>query len=156
MSPLVVTEDVYLAYCDEALVAMRDMVTTLGDGLANRRPDVPGGQQPLRHPDPLPGHDGLLGVDGEPRRGGPKGPRRGVHGGRARSRTSPPTPTGSGGLRRLGARADATAAPARPPEDGDPGLTQGEVLLHVYEELAQHRGQMEVTRDVLVAASRPD
>jgi hypothetical protein len=30
-------------------------------------------------------------------------------------------------------------------------MTQGEVLLHVYEELAQHRGQMEITRDVLRA-----
>ena len=29
--------------------------------------------------------------------------------------------------------------------------TQGEVLLHVYEELAQHLGQLEVTRDVLLA-----
>ena len=54
------------------------------------------------------------------------------------------------------ARVDATAAPARPPEDVDTELTQGEVLLHVYEELAQHRGQMEITRDVLIAASRPD
>ena len=29
--------------------------------------------------------------------------------------------------------------------------TQGDVLLHVYEELAQHLGQLEVTRDVLLA-----
>ena len=49
---MVVAEDVYLAFCDEALVAMRDMVTTLGDGLANRRLDVPGGQQPLRRSSP--------------------------------------------------------------------------------------------------------
>jgi hypothetical protein len=40
------------------------------------------------------------------------------------------------------------------PEDADLLLarTQGGVLMHVYEELAQHRGQMEVTRDVLRAA----
>ena len=39
-------------------------------------------------------------------------------------------------------------------EDGwDPPHTQGEVLLHVYEELAQHLGQLEVTRDVLLARS---
>jgi hypothetical protein len=39
------------------------------------------------------------------------------------------------------------------PEDADLPLarTQGGVLVHVYEELAQHRGQMEVTRDVLRA-----
>ena len=29
--------------------------------------------------------------------------------------------------------------------------TQGDVLLHVHEELAQHLGQLEVTRDVLLA-----
>jgi hypothetical protein len=40
------------------------------------------------------------------------------------------------------------------PEDADLPLarTQGGVLVHVYEELAQHRGQMEVTRDVLRVA----
>lgn len=50
-------------------------------------------------------------------------------------------------------------APVNPPsvrEDrDDPGLrTQGAVLLHVYEELAQHLGQLEVTRDVLLARHR--
>jgi hypothetical protein len=29
--------------------------------------------------------------------------------------------------------------------------TQGEVLLHCYTELAQHHGQMELTRDILLA-----
>ncbi|HVB05985.1 MAG TPA: DUF664 domain-containing protein [Acidimicrobiales bacterium] len=32
------------------------------------------------------------------------------------------------------------------------GSTQGGALLHVYEELSQHLGQMELTRDLLVAA----
>jgi hypothetical protein len=32
------------------------------------------------------------------------------------------------------------------------GRTQGGALLHVYEELAQHRGHMEITRDLLLAA----
>lgn len=47
------------------------------------------------------------------------------------------------------------AAPRNPPPD-DPHeyATQGEVLLHVYEELAQHLGQLEVTRDVLRAEPR--
>ena len=30
-------------------------------------------------------------------------------------------------------------------------LTQGDVLLHCYTELAQHHGQMELTRDILLA-----
>lgn len=32
------------------------------------------------------------------------------------------------------------------------GRTQGGALVHLYEELAQHLGQLEVTRDVLLAA----
>ncbi len=55
--------------------------------------------------------------------------------------------------------ADARAASPRhppvnpPPPEDHPGFdaTQGDVLLHVYEELAQHLGQLEVTRDVLLA-----
>ena len=59
---------------------------------------------------------------------------------------------------------DVTAAapeqpPANPPPGRDrdePGLrSQGGVLLHVYEELAQHLGQLEMTRDVLLAQHRP-
>jgi Protein of unknown function (DUF664) len=40
------------------------------------------------------------------------------------------------------------------PEDTDLPLakTQGGVLIHIYEELAQHRGQMETCRDVLSAS----
>lgn len=33
--------------------------------------------------------------------------------------------------------------------------TQGDVLMHVYEELAQHLGQLEVTRDVLLTGTTP-
>jgi hypothetical protein len=53
----------------------------------------------------------------------------------------------------------ATLEPGAPPrgtpdaEDADLPLarTQGGVLIHIYEELAQHRGQMEGCRDVLLA-----
>jgi hypothetical protein len=31
------------------------------------------------------------------------------------------------------------------------GRTQGGALVHIYEELAQHRGQMEICRDVLLS-----
>ena len=46
------------------------------------------------------------------------------------------------------------AAPLRiePPADylaTKPDLTQGAALLHVFEELAQHHGQLELTRDVI-------
>ncbi|PRY61285.1 uncharacterized protein DUF664 [Knoellia remsis] len=44
-----------------------------------------------------------------------------------------------------------------PPTDRDLTAyeTQGAVLLHVYEELAQHLGQLEVIRDVWVAPRAP-
>lgn len=48
--------------------------------------------------------------------------------------------------------ADPAASPANPPTDRDRTAyaTQGAVLLHIHEELAQHLGQLEVTRDVLL------
>jgi hypothetical protein len=55
-------------------------------------------------------------------------------------------------------RADvATADPAAPPRGTRPGMdadeletrSQGSALLHVLEEVTQHLGQMELTRDVL-------
>ncbi|MFC7491672.1 MULTISPECIES: DUF664 domain-containing protein [unclassified Knoellia] len=50
--------------------------------------------------------------------------------------------------------AEPAAAPRNPPADRDRTAyaTQGAVLAHVYEELAQHLGQLEVTRDVLLGA----
>lgn len=43
---------------------------------------------------------------------------------------------------------------APPPDQPDAYPTQGAVLLHVHEELAQHLGQLEVTRDVLLDRAR--
>ncbi|EAP97616.1 hypothetical protein JNB_19138 [Janibacter sp. HTCC2649] len=50
--------------------------------------------------------------------------------------------------------ADLGAPPANPPSGRDRTAyaTQGAVLLHVHEELAQHLGHLEVTRDVLLAS----
>ncbi|MDQ3826936.1 MAG: DUF664 domain-containing protein, partial [Actinomycetota bacterium] len=55
-------------------------------------------------------------------------------------------------------RADLSALDPFAPPRGDPHVddstlplarTQGGALLHIYEELAQHRGQLEITRDLL-------
>jgi hypothetical protein len=52
------------------------------------------------------------------------------------------------------ARLEALAPPRHPSPARDAGLpfatTQGGVVLHILEELAQHLGQLELTRDVLV------
>ena len=151
-----IDKDTYLRFCDEALVAMRDLVVDLGDELANERPDLPGANSPfaiLTH---------CLGVTarwastvnlGEvvPRDRAAEftatGPVAGLASDTDRMRES---------LRQWVARTDAGAPPANPtqPQQDWYAATQGGVLLHVYEELAQHRGQLELTRDVLLVQGR--
>jgi uncharacterized damage-inducible protein DinB len=142
----------YLRFCDEALVAMRDIVTDLGDDLANRRPDLPGANSAfaiLTH---------CLGVCGAW--------ASTTNLGQVVPRDRPAEFTASGPVADLAAAtdrvrrdlarwveaSDPAARPARP-DPRDEYATQGEVLLHVYEELAQHRGQLELTRDVVRAAA---
>jgi hypothetical protein len=146
----------FLYFVDEALEGMVAMVTELGDDLANRRLDVPGANSPyavLYH---------CLGVmeywAGE------------LVAGRTIERDRDAEFRSGGRVaelvartRRARAQLDADIADLEPlapprgaphPEDVDLPLarTQGGALVHIYEELAQHRGQMEVTRDVLRAA----
>ena len=154
-----IDKDVYLQFCDEALVAMRDIVVDLGDDLANQRPSLPGANSPfaiLTH---------CLGVTarwastvnlGEvvPRDRDAEftatGPVAGLAADTDQMRAS---------LRDWVSRTNPAATPANPPvapKDREPDFfltTQGGILLHIYEELAQHRGQLELTRDVLRAAA---
>lgn len=150
-----ITADDYLWYVDEALDGMVAIVTDLGDELANRRPDVPGTNSPyvlLHH---------CLGVMAY--WGGH------VVAGRTIERDRDAEFRASGPVDELVARARqarrrlaediADLDPAAPPrgtvapEDTTLplGRTQGGALIHIYEELAQHRGQMEGCRDVLLA-----
>jgi hypothetical protein len=145
--------DDFLYYVDAALQGMVGIVSELGDDLANRRPDLPGANSPfaiLTH---------CLGVmeywGGE------------VVAGRSIVRDRPAEFRATGRVAELREhaerarqqlRADVAALDAFGPPRGDPpagdatlprGRTQGGALLHLYEELAQHRGQMEITRDLL-------
>jgi len=145
----------YLFYVDEALDGMTAIVEDLGDHLANLRPDVPGSNTPyviLYH---------CLGVmeywAGQ------------VVAGRDVVRDRAAEFVASGPVEDLvrrarGARvrlaedltgAEPAAPPRRPtaadPDDAVVNRTQGGALIHLYEELAQHRGQMEGCRDVLRA-----
>ena len=62
--------------------------------------------------------------------------------------------------RRLARTSSVSTLPTRRPASRNPEEpvpyteTKGAVLLHVLEELFQHLGQMELTRDALVAAER--
>ena len=148
-----ISKDFYLRLSDEALVAMRDMVTELGDDLANRRPDLPGANSPfaiLTH---------CLGVCAYW--------ASTVNLGRAAPRDRAAEFNAAGATADLARDADALRSsfaewvraaepdlpPVSPPHHDHGYATQGDVLLHVYEELAQHRGQLEITRDVLRAAA---
>lgn len=151
-----ISTDELLAACDRALDQYAEVLRDLGDGLVASRPDG------------IPGNSGfglvahLLGVVdrwGSTVNLGVVVPR---------DRDAEFLATGSldealallATVReRLHAHARAASprqAPANPPADDPDGYaTQSEVLLHVYEELAQHLGQLEVTRDVLLARRAP-
>ena len=152
-----ITVDEYLGYCDSALDGYADIVTTLGDDLVNSRLDgVPGSNSAFALVTHIAGMAARWGST----------VNRGVV--VPRDRDAEFTATGTVAqaltvLERARARLheDAHAAspreqPANPAtrKDGSTDdATQGDVLVHVYEELAQHLGQLEVTRDVLLASS---
>lgn len=150
-----ISVDDYLYYVDDALDGMVRIVTELGDDLANRRPDLPGANSPyviLTH---------CLGVM-EYWAGHVVAGRRIERDRDAEFRATGKvadlverTRRARDQLRFDMADLEPAALPrgAPRPEVADLpiGRTQGGALIHVYEELAQHRGQMEGCRDVLLA-----
>jgi hypothetical protein len=154
-----ISVDDYMWFVDEALDGMVAIVTKLGDDRANRRPDIPGANSPyviLHH---------CLGV--MEYWGGH------VVAGRATARDRTAEFVASGPVDELVARTraardqlaadlaslDPAAPPRNVPDDPDDavlplGRTQGGAVFHNYEELAQHRGQMEGYRDILLAPWR--
>lgn len=145
----------FLWFVDEALDGMVEVVESLGDELANRRPDLPGANSPyavLAH---------CLGV--MEYWGGELVAGRSIARDRdAEFRARGPVADLVARARRARQQLEADLAGVEPfdpprgtPHAGDAALplgrTRGGALLHLYEELAQHRGQMEVTRDVLLA-----
>ncbi|WP_426566117.1 DUF664 domain-containing protein [Angustibacter sp. McL0619] len=154
---MISTQD-YLWFVDNALDGLVAALEQLGDDLANTRLDTPGANSPyavVTH---------CLGV--MEFWGGYALAGRSIERDRdAEFRASGEVAALVGRLRQareqLVADLDTldAAAPARGRLDDDDtslplGRTQGAVLLHLYEELAQHLGQLEVTRDVLLASAR--
>jgi len=148
-----ITVDEFLDLCDTALEGYADACRSLGDGLMSARlDDVPGSNTA----------SGLVAhVVGVMARWG-RTVNRGIVVPRDRAAEFHATLTVEDAVAMLDAgrtrlhedvrAASPGAAPVNPPDD-EPEFdaTQGAVLLHVYEELAQHLGQLEVTRDVLLA-----
>jgi uncharacterized damage-inducible protein DinB len=147
------TVEEYLWFVDDCLEAMTSIVEELGDDLANTRPDLPGANSPyalLTH---------CLGV--LEFWGGAMVAGRPIE----RDRDAEFVATGAvAEVRSQVARSherfvadlehhSSRARPAQPLPPEDAGLpferSQAGVLVHVFHELAQHRGQLEITRDVL-------
>jgi len=150
-----ITVDDFLTFLDDALNAMVAIVIELGDEWSNRKPDLPGANSPyaiLTH---------CLGVM----------EFWGGHAiaGREFERDRASEFVASGQVEDLVERARIARAKlgadllvfepeAHPrgvltPKDQvlPLGRTQGGTLMHIYEELSQHLGQMEMCRDVLLA-----
>jgi hypothetical protein len=147
----VITPQVYLFYVDGALDGMVEIVCELGDELANVRPDIPGANSPyaiLTHCLGVMEYWGGHVVSGRPTE-------------RDRDAEFRATGAVSDLVERVRAARDrlaadvAAAEPSAPPRNPPhhhrdlSTTTQAAVLLHIYEELAQHLGQMEISRDVL-------
>lgn len=148
-----ITVEEYLAYCDTAIDGYAAVARDLGDDLVNERlTDVPGSNSAFG----LIAHAaGVMARWGSTVNLGVVVPRDRDAEFRATGTVDEALVLLEAARARL--HADARAAsprevPRNPPQD-HPGFdaTQGDVLLHVYEELAQHLGQLEVTRDVLLA-----
>jgi len=154
-APVSITVTDYLWFVDLALGEMAGIVEQLGDDLANRRPPFRGANSPfviLTH---------CLGV--MEYWGGATVAERPVK----RDRAAEFTAGGDvAGLLRRAEQArrrlredivglEPAGSPAnvrRDPDDPVPYTeTKGAVLLHVLEELFQHLGQMELSRDILMA-----
>lgn len=149
----------YLVAAEDALEAMAAILLELGDDLANSRPDLPGANTPYQIVTHclgvldfwvgrlVAGRDVARDRDAEFRARG--------HVTELVARLG----TAAGRLREDVATAAGGDAPFRLPADR-PGMawptTQGGALLHAHEELAQHRGQLELTRDVLRSAAGRD
>lgn len=144
----------FLFFVDRALDGMTGVVTELGDDLANRTPDIPGANSPyvlLTHCLGVMDYWAGALVAGRP-----------VHRDRpaefvARGPVAPlvaRTQAAKQQLRRDVEAADPSGGlrgtPPASYQGPDIVLTQAGALQHVYEELAQHLGQMEIIRDTIV------
>jgi cystathionine beta-lyase len=153
-----ITPEEYCYFADRALDGMAAIVAGLGDELSTRRPALPGANTPygllthclavvetwaghLVHGRPL-----ARDRDAEFTAVGPVAPLL-ARVAQVRAQLALDAATATPG-------APLHTAPPASYEGPDRELTQGAALQHVYEELAQHHGQMEQIRDLILAEAR--
>jgi hypothetical protein len=152
----VLSVDDCLYYLEDALDGIAQILGVLGDDLANTRPELPGANSPYA----IATH--CLGV--MEYWGGYRAAGRTIERDRpAEFRASGPV---DGLIQRISAAKrqlrrdlldlDPAAPPYGNPDPDDVdhpvGRSKGGVVMHIYEELARHRGQLEITRDLLQAS----
>jgi hypothetical protein len=145
----------YLFFVDDALEGMVSIVTELGDEGANRRLALKGSNSPYA----LLNHClGVIEFWGGYAVAGRKVERDRV----AEFTASGPVDELVGRVRQAQSRLREdleTAEPSAPlraalrskDKEAPSARSQGGALIHIYRELAQHRGQMEISRDVILA-----
>jgi len=145
----------FLWFADQALDEMVAILRALGDDRANRRLDLAGANSPyviLTH------CLGVMEYWGGRMIAGRSIQRDRDAEFRAQGRVDALVDRTARARRQLAVDISAiqpTAAPHNPPDPEDADLpysrTQGAVLMHIFEELAQHLGQMQLTRDILLS-----
>lgn len=157
MNPMEIESDDIKYYIDRALGAMVEIVQVLGDELANDKPALAGANSPFQ----IVTHClGVLEFWGGERIAGRSVHRDRAAEFRAAGQVSELVEKVAAQQQRFYADLDSldSLAPPRGPTDlQDAGLplakSQAGVVLHVLEELYQHLGHLEITRDVLVAVA---
>jgi hypothetical protein len=152
---LVVSPDDYLWFVDQALDQMVAIVEELGDDRVNQRPELEGANSAYA----IVTHClGVMEFWGGLFVAGRNVERDRAAEFRARGSIASLVSRVADARRQLEAdvaQADSTAPPRHAVRGDDAdlplGKSQGAVLLHIYEELSQHLGQMELTRDLLMA-----
>ena len=155
---LSINRDDFLIFIDRALDKMLLIVEELGDDLANQKPDLPNANSPygiLTHCIGVIDYwvGNLIGDRGITRDRPAEFAARGTAG-EIRSRVEAVKQR----LRKDVAMVDGPAETREPlagynPSGGPDNWTQGAALIHTYEELAQHLGHMDITRDLLLRDS---
>ena len=153
-----ISQEDFLMFIDRALDGMLRIVEELGEDSANTRPDLPGANSPyaiLTHCIGVCDYwiGTLLGKrelfrdrDAEFRSSGTIVELR-ERVGELKAKL-PGDISQVQGEKPLASAPDSMYNPLRGTDFGD--WTEGTALIHAYEELAQHHGQMELTRDVLM------